>query len=752
MVISEMRPGGAERVVVHLTGTLAARGVELLVVCLQNEGPLAEELKSRGVRVVALKSLRGYDIPAVVRLARVLRQFRPDVINVHDRSSLPYVVLANRIAGRRPVVFSAYGLLFQAMGKARWLNRWSMRHVAAMTAVSAETAQEYAQQLGWPETVTVIPTGVPTFSPNPGDRKKVRGELGLTDDAFVFLAVGSVKPEKGFEDLIEACALLRSRGAESLKVLIAGGAADEAYAASLRRLVAERAVQDSVCLLGFWSDLCALYAAADAFVLSSRKEGLPTVLLEAMAAGLPVAATRVGGVPSVVRHETNGLLVQAAAPGDLAEAMSRLLADAPLRSRLGREGRETVQQEYGLERMARNYFQVYTDAVGCSSSSSRSHSHADPNAAPSVLMLGPLPPLTGGMVSVTENLRFSNLARRCRLHVINNGKTTPERRSFLEGAAAQLRLLGQLVRHILSQSPRVVHIHTSQFFGFWRDCVHLLAAAGLGRHTVLHMHGASFDRWAAEMGPLRRPLMRAALEMASTVIVLSEDWLTKLRPYAPRARWNVVPNGVAIPDSIHTNQSAQPVFLFLGDWTPRKGVRDLVSATAVAARHGFPGIVCLAGFEKKPGQREALDRHIAESGCKDKVRILGVLACKEKEAALAASDCLVLPSYAEGLPMAILEAMAYGLPVIATRVGAIPEVVTDGREGLLVEPGDIPALATCLAKLASDAALRVRMGQAARQRAQTEYSLDKMVDSIRHIYLAVIGTREGTDPSESRRS
>jgi len=173
MVISEMRPGGAERVVVHLTGTLAARGVELLVVCLQNEGPLAEELKSRGVRVVALKSLRGYDIPAVVRLARVLRQFRPDVINVHDRSSLPYVVLANRIAGRRPVVFSAYGLLFQAMGKARWLNRWSMRHVAAMTAVSAETAQEYAQQLGWPETVTVIPTGVPTFSPNPGDRKSV---------------------------------------------------------------------------------------------------------------------------------------------------------------------------------------------------------------------------------------------------------------------------------------------------------------------------------------------------------------------------------------------------------------------------------------------------------------------------------------------------------------------------------------------------------------------------------------------------
>jgi glycosyltransferase involved in cell wall biosynthesis len=235
--------------------------------------------------------------------------------------------------------------------------------------------------------------------------------------------------------------------------------------------------------------------------------------------------------------------------------------------------------------------------------------------------------------------------------------------------------------------------------------------------------------------------MRAALEMASTVIILSEDWLTKLRPYAPRARWNVVPNGVAIPDSIRTNQSAQPVFLFLGDWTPRKGVRDLVSATAIAARRGFPGIVCLAGFEKEPGQLEALGRHIAELGCKDKVRILGVLACEEKEAALTASDCLVLPSYAEGLPMAILEAMAYGLPVIATPVGAIPEVITNGREGFLVGPGDVEALADRMLRLACDANLRQRMGLDARRRAAAEFSLDATVDRIVGIYTGILRRR-----------
>ena len=113
LVTSELRCGGAERVVVHLASTLCGLGVAAEILCLQRPGSLAKEAMACGVNVIALQSLKGYDAKAIWSLAKHLRRFRPDVINVHDRTSLPYVVLANGIGGRRPVIFSAHGLLAQ---------------------------------------------------------------------------------------------------------------------------------------------------------------------------------------------------------------------------------------------------------------------------------------------------------------------------------------------------------------------------------------------------------------------------------------------------------------------------------------------------------------------------------------------------------------------------------------------------------------------------------------------------------------
>jgi glycosyltransferase involved in cell wall biosynthesis len=324
--------------------------------------------------------------------------------------------------------------------------------------------------------------------------------------------------------------------------------------------------------------------------------------------------------------------------------------------------------------------------------------------------------------------------------VLNNGKTTPEGRSLFEGAWAQLTLLKQVASGVLRHRAQIVHIHSSQFFGFWRDCVHLLLARMLGCRTVFHNHGASFDAWAAGMGPLRLGLLRWAFETASFVVVLSPEWHRKLRRYAPRANWRVIPNGLPMPARVNdVTAAAEPAFLFLGDWTPRKGVRDLVAATETATKQGFRGSVRLAGFEKASGQLAALREHIHEAGCEAIIQVLGTLSIVEKDQALASADCLVLPSYAEGLPMAILEAMSYGIPVIATRVGAIPEVITDGREGFLIEPGDVSALADRMLKISGDPELRRQMGQAARRRVEAEYSLDAMVDRIMNVYAEVLG-------------
>jgi glycosyltransferase involved in cell wall biosynthesis len=114
--------------------------------------------------------------------------------------------------------------------------------------------------------------------------------------------------------------------------------------------------------------------------------------------------------------------------------------------------------------------------------------------------------------------------------------------------------------------------------------------------------------------------------------------------------------------------------------------------------------------------------------------MLGLLSGKAKDDAMAAAHCLVLPSYGEGLPMAILEAMGQGRPVIATRVGAIPELVRDGQEGFLIEPGDVPALVECLVRVASDSDLVRRLGASARQRVEREYAIDVMVDRVADTY------------------
>jgi L-malate glycosyltransferase len=441
IVISELRPGGAERVVVHLAGTLAERGVEPLVICLQRTGPLGEELLKRGVRVVALESLRGYDFGAVVRLARVLRQFGPDVINVHDRSSLPYAFMANRLSGRRPMVFSCHGLLLQDEFTPRRRDRMAARDLRALTAVSEQAGAEYARMLNWHGRVDLIPNGVPLPPPRDGlARASQRSSLDVAQDAFVFLAVGNVKPEKGYEDLLEAAALLRDRrGDRPFHVLVAGAPSADAYADLLAAGMSRLRLDGTVRFLGYRSNAAALYSAADAFILPSRKEGLPMVLLEAMAAGLPVVATRVGAVPAVVQDGSNGLLVDASTPSGLAEAMSRLLNDRPLGDRLGEAARSRIRDHYGVERMAEGYLGVFGHAV---------EKAADTVGVPRVLMLGPLPPLLGGMATVVDNLRRSPLAEKCRLATINNGKTTPRDRSCAATPARQERSLGVVFRSI----------------------------------------------------------------------------------------------------------------------------------------------------------------------------------------------------------------------------------------------------------------------------------------------------------------
>jgi glycosyltransferase involved in cell wall biosynthesis len=344
------------------------------------------------------------------------------------------------------------------------------------------------------------------------------------------------------------------------------------------------------------------------------------------------------------------------------------------------------------------------------------------------------------MATVTNLLCDSRLADLCNLKVIHNAKTTREGRSFLAGVGAQVGLLGRIIKSLSGGRNKITHIHTCSGFTFFRDCLHALVARGLGSEVVWHVHGARFDKFLAGLpGPGKR-LARGMLTRSGGVIVLSNQWIRTLQGFAPQARWRAVPNGVAVPDvpsPVERNHS----LLFLGNLGQRKGASDLVEAL-IRARQKCPE-VCgkLAGNETAPGERLKLSKRIRQSPHPEAVELIGIVKGQDKLERLEQAGLFCLPSYAEGLPMAMLEAMASGLGVIVTRVGAIPEVITDGVEGFLVDPGDVETLSDRILRLSEDGQLRKTMGAAARRKVIQHYSLDRMAERIYGLYQEVTRRR-----------
>lgn len=359
LIVSELRAGGMEKLVVHLAKGLFSKQIPTLVICLQAPGDLADELKDLGVNVTALHSFSGKDIPAVWKLGRILRAFAPSVINVHDYASTPYAVLATRLFLRIPVLFTAHGLLYQGFEPLQRRYRLFSKFFSGISAVSDAVGDRHTQYLNWKKQVSIIPNGVPECEKDPRLRENIRYELRVKKGDILFLAVGNPRPEKGFEDLIQAVAILKHRHDHSnaFKVVVAGRLKDDPYCRMLMEKTKQEKVEDCMQFLGFRSDTAALYNAADVFVLPSRSEGLPMVILESMMAGIPVIATRVGGIAPMMGE--NGILVPPENPEKLAAAMETCLVDPDNLHKIGQKGKNLVQGKYGIAPMVAAYIQTY---------------------------------------------------------------------------------------------------------------------------------------------------------------------------------------------------------------------------------------------------------------------------------------------------------------------------------------------------------------------------------------------------------
>jgi glycosyltransferase involved in cell wall biosynthesis len=346
-----------------------------------------------------------------------------------------------------------------------------------------------------------------------------------------------------------------------------------------------------------------------------------------------------------------------------------------------------------------------------------------------VLMLGPDLQVRGGVAAV-ENALIGALPSQIQVTQLATMVEGSKWRKLVTFAQAIVRTVVELRRR-----PDIVHIHFASRASSVRKMLLARLALASGARVVMHAHGGGYrDYWAGLSAGSRAATLRT-LSRAHCLIVLGESWRDFFAAAGvPRDRIVVLPNPVQLPAVLPKRLGRSHVRLvYLGLFARFKGVFDLIDAlTRLPPECLGRTRLVLAGNGDLKAVRELAERR----GLTRFVEVRDWLGPAERDRLLGSADAFVLPSYAEGLPMSLLEAMAWGLPVISTTVGSIPEHVREGVHGMLVQPGDVSELAGAIERIVMDDGLRARMGEQAR-RAVEPLNIEAYTRKIVAIYDAV---------------
>ena len=357
-LVLSLMPGGTERLVIDLVTRLSPR-FRMVVCCLDEKGDWAHEVTALGVPVVALQRLPGFHPSLGARVARMAAEHRVNLIHCHHYSPFVYGRIAALVRPQLRLVFTEHGRLSDDSPKLkrRIANAVLGRLPAAMFSVSSDLKAHMVAE-GFPAgRLGVIHNGVdPRERLTATDRIAARARLGIAADAFLIGTAARLDPVKDLGTLVAATARLRTQQVRA-QLVIAGEGPERP---ALESAIQQQGLAGIVQLLGYRPDVRELLPGLDVFVNSSISEGISLTVLEAMAAGLPVVATRVGGTPEVVVHGTTGLLVGARSDHDLAAALLELASSPERRSAMGTAGRRRLEEQFTIERMVDQYSREYT--------------------------------------------------------------------------------------------------------------------------------------------------------------------------------------------------------------------------------------------------------------------------------------------------------------------------------------------------------------------------------------------------------
>ena len=360
---------------------------------------------------------------------------------------------------------------------------------------------------------------------------------------------------------------------------------------------------------------------------------------------------------------------------------------------------------------------------------------------PSVLLFSPLPPPEGGIATWTTRVlsahAFARLSLRHLDSSLRSGHSQLGRGSIVRRLAMAARLFPVFAWVCLRTKPDVVHLTSSGFPGFYRDVVYIAIARALGRRVILNPRLGAPGRFTRRAPRPLRPLIRLAVRACTLVAPLSEEIASELRGLGA-SDVQVVPNCIDVREHPLREKPRPDVLrvLYLGWVIPAKGVPELLKA---AARSTAWSLAIAGPLIESAWSGEPPEETVKAKGLSGRVWFLGHKSPDEARSLFEHYDVLALPSHTEGFPNVVLEAMEAGIPAVATRVGAIPEMLRDGIDGFVIPVGDVDSLVDRIERLAADPELRLRMGSSARDRVIERYSIDRVAAMWVDLYRRVAG-------------
>jgi len=364
-----------------------------------------------------------------------------------------------------------------------------------------------------------------------------------------------------------------------------------------------------------------------------------------------------------------------------------------------------------------------------------------------VLLAGHLHPPVGGISAYCASLMNSSLSQRVDLHFVQT--TSPSRPFTRAGKLTFANLFSaagdcwRFNRAVAEFHPQIVHIATAFGWSFLKHSLCMLVAKLAGCRVLLHPH-CSFQAFYTQQSPLVKIILHLCIRLADAILVLSSEWLP-LKQILPSRHIYLLYNAIDLQPYLKAaakrnllNSHFPFQILYLGHIGKAKGSFLLVEAAKLLQQQGEKAIIRLVGAELTAGEIAALRREIEENHLQESVMIHSPVFGEEKINLFGQADIFVYPSFHEGIPIAVIEAMACGLPIIATAVGGLPDLVQDGINGLLITAGKAEELAGAITHLIHNEPLRRSMEKESIRRAVEQFEIENHVQDLVSIYYTLL--------------